>query len=250
MQTFFQTDTGKVRGHNEDSVGIFSNDAGIVLAVVADGMGGHLAGEVASMMAINFLEAEWKNTSKFDTPIEAEAWLKNIVGQLNTNLLVHSEQNEECNGMGTTLEAIICTPLFFTLAHVGDSRSYLLNDEGFKQITEDHTFVAELVKFGQISREDAEIHPRKNVITRALGTEETVDVDIKTLTWEEDDLILLCSDGLSNKITNEQLNEKLNENLPIEMIGNQLISQANDLGGEDNITLAIIKYESRNNEKG
>ncbi|MFB7140062.1 Stp1/IreP family PP2C-type Ser/Thr phosphatase [Gottfriedia sp. NPDC056225] len=250
MQTFFQTDTGKVRGHNEDSVGIFSNDAGIVLAVVADGMGGHLAGEVASMMAINFLEAEWKNTSKFDTPIEAEAWLKNIVGQLNTNLLVHSEQNEECNGMGTTLEAIICTPLFFTLAHVGDSRSYLLNDEGFKQITEDHTFVAELVKFGQISREDAEIHPRKNVITRALGTEETVDVDIKTLTWEEDDLILLCSDGLSNKISNEQLNEKLNENLPIEMIGNQLISQANDLGGEDNITLAIIKYESRNNEKG
>ncbi|PEJ60265.1 protein phosphatase [Bacillus sp. AFS002410] len=250
MQTFFQTDTGKVRGHNEDSVGIFSNDAGIVLAVVADGMGGHLAGEVASMMAINFLEAEWKNTSKFDTPIEAEAWLKNIVGQLNTNLLVHSEQNEECNGMGTTLEAIICTPLFFTLAHVGDSRSYLLNDEGFKQITEDHTFVAELVKFGQISREDAEIHPRKNVITRALGTEETVDVDIKTLTWEEDDLILLCSDGLSNKITNEQLNEKLNENLPIEIIGNQLISQANDLGGEDNITLAIIKYESRNNEKG
>ncbi|MEH7453601.1 MULTISPECIES: Stp1/IreP family PP2C-type Ser/Thr phosphatase [Bacillaceae] len=250
MQTFFQTDTGKVREHNEDSVGIFTNDSGIVLAVVADGMGGHLAGEVASMMAINFLEAEWKNTSNFETPVEAESWLKNIVAQLNTNLLVHSEQNEECKGMGTTLEAIICTPLFFTIAHIGDSRSYLRNDEGFKQITEDHTFVAELVKFGQISMEDAEIHPRKNVITRALGTEETVDVDIKTLTWEEDDLIILCSDGLSNKISNELFNEKLNENLPIDLLGNQLISIANDLGGEDNITLAIIKFEPRNIEKG
>ncbi|WP_088069375.1 Stp1/IreP family PP2C-type Ser/Thr phosphatase [Gottfriedia luciferensis] len=250
MQTFFQTDTGKVRGHNEDSVGIFTNDSGIVLAVVADGMGGHLAGEVASMMAINFLEAEWKNTSNFETPIEAESWLKNIVFQLNTNLLVHSEQNEECKGMGTTLEAIICTPLFFTVAHVGDSRSYLKNSEGFKQITDDHTLVAELVKFGQISREDAELHPRKNVITRALGTEETVNVDIKTLTWEEDDLLILCSDGLSNKISNEQLDEKFNENLPLEIIGNQLIQLANELGGEDNITLAIIKYESRDNEKG
>jgi PPM family protein phosphatase len=140
--------------------------------------------------------------------------------------------------------------LYFTVAHIGDSRCYLKNSEGFKQITDDHTLVEELVKTGQISREDAELHPRKNVITRALGTEETANVDIKTLTWEEDDLIILCSDGLSNKISNEQLNEKFNDNHPLELIGNQLISLANDLGGEDNITLAIIKYEPRINEKG
>lgn len=250
MKTFFQTDTGKVRQHNEDNVGVFKNDSEIILAVVADGMGGHLAGEVASAMAINFLEAEWKNTSNFETPKEAEMWLRNIVAQLNTNLYIHSEQNIECKGMGTTLEAIICTPLYFTLAHIGDSRCYLKNSDHFKQITDDHTLVEELVKSGQISREDAEVHPRKNVITRALGTEETANIDIKTLTWEEDDLILLCSDGLSNKVSIEQINEKFNEEISIDLIGNELITLANDLGGEDNISLAIIKHESRNNEKG
>lgn len=250
MKTFFQTDTGKVRQHNEDNVGVFKNDSNIVLAAVADGMGGHLAGEVASKMAINFLDAEWKNTSNFETPIEAENWLRNIVTQLNTNLFIHSEQNVDCKGMGTTLEAIICTPNFFTLAHIGDSRSYLKNSEGIKQITDDHTFVAELVKSGQISKEDAEIHPRKNVITRALGTEEAVDVDIKTLTWEEDDIILLCSDGLSNKVSIEELENKLNEELQLEQVANKLITLANDLGGEDNITLAIIKHEQEIIERG
>lgn len=250
MQTFFQTDTGKVRQHNEDSVGLFRNDSDIVLAVVADGIGGHLAGEVASKMAVNFFEAEWKNTSNFETPKEAEAWLRNIVTQLNINLFIHAEQNEECKGMGTTLEAVICTPLYFTIAHIGDSRGYLKNSEGFKQITDDHTLVAELVKSGQISQEDAVIHPRKNVITRALGTEETATVDVKTLTWEEDDLIVLCSDGLSDKVSYQQLTEKFSDDHPIENIGNELISLANDLGGEDNITIAIIKHEPRHNEKG
>ena len=106
----------------------------------------------------------------------------------------------ECEGMGTTIVAVILTESFSTIAHIGDSRCYILNESGFSQITEDHSLVNELVRTGQISKEDAENHPRKNVLTRALGTEVFVDMDIKTIVFEEGDFLLLCSDGLSNKV--------------------------------------------------
>ncbi|MBP0724860.1 Stp1/IreP family PP2C-type Ser/Thr phosphatase [Bacillus sp. RG28] len=250
MQTFFQTDKGKVRQHNEDCVGVFTNESQNVLAVVADGMGGHLAGDVASKMAIEFLESEWKKTSNFNTPREAENWLSTFIDELNSKLYTHAESHEECKGMGTTLVAIICTYQFFTIAHIGDSRCYFKDSDGFTQITDDHTLVAELVKSGQISKEDAEIHPRKNVITRALGTEETVKLDVKTLTWEGEDTLLLCSDGLSNKISFEKLEELIYSSNELKLIGNELVSLANGLGGEDNISLAIVKYNQSINQKG
>ena len=117
----------------------------------------------------------------------------------------HAQNHLECEGMGTTIVAVILTELFSTIAHIGDSRCYILNESGFSQITEDHSLVNELVRTGQISKEDAENHPRKNVLTRALGTEVFVDMDIKTIVFEEGDFLLLCSDGLSNKVHEHEM---------------------------------------------
>lgn len=242
VKAVYRTDVGRIRQNNEDSVGIFVNQDGNRLAIVADGMGGHRAGDVASSMTLTHLKDLWEKSSGFQTADQAEAWLKTSISHVNQLLLDHSISHEECEGMGTTIEAIITTNLFASVAHVGDSRSYILNDSGFQQLTEDHTLVNELVRSGQISKEDAEHHPRKNVILRALGTEQTVNIDIKTITFEEGDILLLCSDGLSNKVSEAEMIEVLTNDEQLEKKAETLVSLANEYGGEDNITLAIVEF--------
>jgi PPM family protein phosphatase len=237
-----KTDVGRIRKNNEDSVGVFLNRDGIRLAIVADGMGGHRAGDVASTMTLTTLKEMWEESEGIQTADQAEEWLKTRIIQVNRVLFDHSNNHVECEGMGTTIEAVITTNLFATIAHVGDSRCYILNESGFQQLTEDHTLVNELVRTGQISKEDAEHHPRKNVIMRALGTEENVNIDIKTITFEEGDNLLLCSDGLSNKVNEEELAQILKNDDDLEKKANTLISIANERGGEDNITLAIVEF--------
>jgi PPM family protein phosphatase len=248
MKSVHYTDKGKVRQHNEDSVGVFSNTEGDCLAVVADGMGGHRAGDVASSMTINKFEELWKSEGKFTTAAQAEKWLREKISEINLNVFQHSQSNLKCEGMGTTVVAAICTENFATIVNIGDSRGYILNESGFSQLTEDHSLVNELVRSGQISKEDAENHPRKNVLLRALGTEEKVEMDTRTIIFEEDDMLLLCSDGLSNKVSEDEMKDILSTAEDLDEAGKQFILRANDNGGEDNITLAIVKYslESRN----
>nr|WP_263328658.1 Stp1/IreP family PP2C-type Ser/Thr phosphatase [Neobacillus sp. Marseille-Q6967] len=242
MKAVYRTDVGRIRKNNEDSVGIFMNRDGYRLAIVADGMGGHRAGDVASNMTLTYLKEMWEETEGIRTPEQAEEWLKTKILHVNKLVFEHSNNHSECEGMGTTIEAVIATNQFSTIAHVGDSRCYLLNDMGFKQLTEDHTLVNELVRTGTISKEDAEHHPRKNVILRALGTEHTVNIDIRTITFEEGDLLLLCSDGLSNKVNEGEMLEILTNDHSLEEKADRLISLANEYGGEDNITLAIMEF--------
>jgi PPM family protein phosphatase len=242
MKAVFMTDRGKIRQHNEDNGGIFVNLAGQRLAIVADGMGGHRAGDVASLMAISSLKEYWEQTNEMETPEVAENWIRDHINQVNRQIFQHSQTHDECEGMGTTIVAAICTNKFTSIANIGDSRCYMLNDMGFNQITEDHSLVNELVRSGQISKEDAEHHPRKNVLTRALGTEVDVEMDIKTITFEEGDLLLLCSDGLSNKVKETELMEKLKEEASLEQKASGLIELANLYGGEDNITLVIVEF--------
>jgi PPM family protein phosphatase len=244
MKSVCLSDRGKVRPHNEDSCGVFENRDGLTLAVVADGMGGHRAGDVASSMATSILKELWEQSSNIEKPDLAENWLRTHIEQLNSKLYKHSQENSECLGMGTTIDAVICSSTFATIAHIGDSRCYLSNTNGFNQITNDHTLVNELVKSGQISKEDAEHHPRKNVILRALGTEQTVEIDMKTIILEEGDLLLLCSDGLTNKVQESELNHVLHKNEELEKKAQLLVQMANDNGGEDNITLVIVQYSS------
>ncbi|KON89140.1 protein phosphatase [Sporosarcina globispora] len=242
MKAVFMTDRGKVRQHNEDNGGIYVNRSGQRLAIVADGMGGHRAGDVASEMTLTSLKGFWDQTDEFQTAEEAEGWLLKQIAEVNTILFEHSKENEQCEGMGTTVVAAVCTDRFATIANIGDSRCYILNESGFQQLTEDHSLVNELVRSGQITREDAEHHPRKNVLLRALGTEAAVEMDIKTITFEEGDILLLCSDGLSNKVAVAEMSEILKSGRTLEEKASLLIEQANDNGGEDNITLVIAEY--------
>lgn len=248
MKAVYQTDRGKVRHHNEDAGGVFINHDGNRLAIVADGMGGHRAGDVASEMTLNVLKTEWETAKGIITAEEAENWLKEQITKVNGLLLEHAQNHLECDGMGTTIVAAIVTDRFATIAHIGDSRGYLLNESGFKQITEDHSLVNELVRSGQISKEDAEHHPRKNVLLRALGTEKMVEMDIKTIIFEEGDIILLCSDGLSNKVTEKEMSEVLQNQDNLEQQAGRLIALANENGGEDNITLAIVEFSDISSE--
>ncbi|TCN25665.1 Stp1/IreP family PP2C-type Ser/Thr phosphatase [Mesobacillus foraminis] len=242
MNAVFMTDKGKVRLHNEDNGGIFTNQSGQRLAIVADGMGGHRAGDVASEMTIQSLKPEWEKADKIHTAEEAEKWLETAIDHVNKRLFQHSQENMDCEGMGTTVVAAICTDLFATIANIGDSRGYILNESGFQQMTEDHSLVNELVRSGQISREDAEHHPRKNVLLRAVGTEENVEMDVKTIMFEHGDCLLLCSDGLSNKVNQEEIESILKQDVSLEEKASKLVSLANHNGGEDNITLAIVEY--------
>ncbi|WP_456275542.1 Stp1/IreP family PP2C-type Ser/Thr phosphatase [Bacillus sp. AK128] len=250
MKTFFLTDRGKVRQHNEDHGGIFYNHTKQVLGVVADGMGGHRAGDVASKMAIELLEKEWVETQTIQTPEEAEQWLKRHVLQVNEKLYKHSKENEECEGMGTTLVITICLEEFITIAHIGDSRCYIVENDKLQLATEDHSLVNELVRSGQISKEDAEYHPRKNVLLRALGTDLHVQMDIKTLSNDSISYIMLCSDGLSNKVTNDEIMDELLKEYSIEEKATELVSLANEHGGEDNITLVLLDLNSVQTESG
>ncbi|KMJ58592.1 protein phosphatase [Bacillus sp. LL01] len=238
----FLTDRGRIRSHNEDNGGIFVNKDGTILAVVCDGMGGHQAGEVASERAVSHIKEMWEETINISSPEPAEIWLKTFILQTNQTLFEHANSHEECQGMGTTIVAAILGDSFVTLAHVGDSRIYLISDAAAKQLTEDHTFVNELVKSGQISKEDAEHHPRKNVILQALGTEKSVRIDIKTITYDDPGYILLCSDGLTDKVNSREIVEVLNNgSQDLSAKAEELIRRANHYGGEDNITVAILE---------
>ncbi len=243
MRAVFRTDKGKIRQHNEDSGGIFQNLANQSLAIVADGMGGHRAGDVASEMTIIKLKEFWEETKSIETAEQAENWLKLHIDQVNKILFDHSKIHAECEGMGTTIVAVILTDSFLTVAHIGDSRCYILNRNGFSQITEDHSLVHELVRSGEITLEDAENHPRKNVLLRALGTESSVSMDIRTMMFDEGDILLLCSDGLSNKVTKVELVDTLKNEGTLDEKTLSLINLANDHGGEDNITLIMIELQ-------
>ncbi|MCE7794657.1 Stp1/IreP family PP2C-type Ser/Thr phosphatase [Salipaludibacillus sp. CUR1] len=244
MKGIFRTHTGKVRPHNEDDGAVKENQTGHMLALVADGMGGHQAGDVASKMARDGLLNYWKEIDKQLSPKEAEEWLNDTVQKLNKEIFLQSRQNAQCEGMGTTLVAAVCTDEYVSFSNVGDSRVYLFEDRQLKQMTEDHSLVGELVRSGQISEEEAEHHPRKNVLLRALGTEKSIEVDVRTISWREGDMLLLCSDGLTNMVSDEEISSYLSSSENLDEIAAQLVDHANKAGGEDNISLTLVRHET------
>lgn len=246
----FLTDCGQVRDHNEDSGGIFFNDANQLLAIIADGMGGHQAGDVASELAVNTIKEYWHTSEKIKTPDKAENWILKAINKANEIIYKRALDNEDLLGMGTTVVLAICSEDFLTIGHIGDSRCYVYNENGFKQLTEDHSLVNELVRTGQISTEDAAYHPRKNVVLKALGTEEEVSADIQSLVWEQGNRLLLCSDGLTDKVSNEELFEYIQSNDDLRSVGEEMIQLANERGGEDNISLIIIDHVRKKRKEG
>lgn len=244
MKGQFLTDQGKVRSHNEDAGGIFYNLAGQFLAIIADGMGGHQAGDVASHMAISLMEEHWKKQEGLQSPEETENWLSEVISEINHSIYSYGLEKPECQGMGTTVVVTVCTEEFVTIAHIGDSRCYMLSGTGFSQVTEDHSLVNELVRSGHISKDDAKEHPRKNVVLKALGTEEQISADVETMSWEQGNKLLLCSDGLTDKVSDEELGELISSDNDLHEIGGNMIKLANDRGGEDNISIILIHYDA------
>ena len=210
MKSFYLTDTGRVRTHNEDSVTIVKNAANEHLMIVADGMGGHRAGEVASSMVVTQIGSRFSSINTIGTKIDAVNWLKENIDEVNANIIRYGEENPDSSGLGTTAVMVLLTDDFLIFANVGDSSGYVLKDKKLHKITKEHTLVNFLVETGELTPEEALNHPKKNVLMKALGAGEKQDIDI----FEVDpniDAIMLCSDGLTNMLTKDQIEQVLIE---------------------------------------
>lgn len=239
MEYCYLTDPGMVRDHNEDSVTVVKNINDEILLAVADGMGGHRGGEIASSIAINILARRFSEQESIGTKEEAIEWIKKIVIEANTAIYKYTEEHPDSVGMGTTLVLAIHTKNFLLFGNIGDSSGYVIKNKKLYKITTDHTLVNLLVKSGELTLEEAKDHPRKNVLMKALGATSDVDMDVFDVT-DEIEGILLCSDGLTNMLTDEQITNVLNENHTGDEKLEKLIIKSNNRGGTDNISIAYL----------
>ncbi|SEP55950.1 Stp1/IreP family PP2C-type Ser/Thr phosphatase [Piscibacillus halophilus] len=244
MNACFVSDVGKVRKVNEDSGGVFYNQSNQMLTIIADGMGGHKAGDIASDLTSKYMSELWEQTDAFEQYEEVEDWLLESIRKTNSLVFSHAQENQECIGMGTTIVATVYFNDVVIVAHVGDSRLYHITHEEVEQITEDHSFVQQLVNNGELTEEEAEAHPKKNVLLQAIGTEPDIEIEVNQFSWAGEDFVLSCSDGLSNKLTVNEIHDILNLDLTLEDKVNRLVSQANENGGEDNISVVLVQRKA------
>lgn len=226
----FRTDVGKVRANNQDAPIVSEK---LRLYGVADGMGGHKGGEVASTSARDDLLRELEGK----TP--SVAALSGAIEEVNRQIYHQQEHDDALTGMGTTLSVLWMSDNFVYIGHVGDSRVYLLRDGEFKQMTLDHSLVEQLVREGVLTEEEAQNHPMRNIITRAIGTDESVEVDVVVEERRKGDLWLACSDGLHGLVDDLQMRDALRQYAP-EKAADVLLKAALDAGGRDNVTLVIV----------
>ena len=236
MKVYASTDVGKMRPINEDSY--YAPRPGEFFCAVADGMGGHNAGEVASRIAVErFSEYMRAARPPFDAAI------REAVESANAAIFAAARGRQEYSGMGTTMTALCMHGGEVFLAHVGDSRAYLLRNGIIVPVTKDHTLVEEMVESGLITVEEARVHPKRNYITRALGTGIEVQVDVIRLDQREDDVYLLCSDGLSNHVSEREMRDTIMTAETGEACVKRLIGIALERGGSDNITALLVTCE-------
>lgn len=230
------THTGQVRRGNEDALLVGSS-----VFAVADGMGGHVAGEVASETALGAIaRLDGKVFADPDTALDA---LRDGVQRANEHVLDRADGDPDLQGMGTTLTVAMIEHRRLHVAHVGDSRAYLLRDDELHQLTQDHTLVQDLLDDGQITPQEATTHPQRSVITRAIGVAADLEVDARTLSLQRGDRILLCSDGLTNVVDDREIATQLRQADDLEAAIDRLIEWANDRGGPDNITAVALAFD-------
>ena len=248
LQSASLTDPGRVRDHNEDCI---ESRPDLGLFVLADGMGGYNAGEVASGMATSLiydgLQESWDGRQvarlgREDAKGLSERLIKDQIARANSAIYTTSQNNPECAGMGTTLVVTLFYDNFLSVAHIGDSRLYRLRGESMEQVTRDHSLLQEQLDSGLITPEEAKLSQNKNLVTRALGIDPTVEPEIHVYETQPDDTYLLCSDGLSDMVEDEEIRLtlitlKTNPNLTVQ----QLVQAANDNGGRDNISAMLIR---------
>lgn len=243
MQIAYQSSTGKVRDKNEDSVGAFKNQTGLILALITDGIGGNNAGEVASQMVVTHMGAAFETTS-ISSLDKIETWFENQLAKENTAIIDESNTDTRLHGMGTTIVATLIDGKQSLIANIGDSRGYVYSNGQFTQITEDHSYVNELVKHGDITPDQAKTNPYKNIITKSLGINNDSAADFKPYTAQPGDQILLCTDGLTNMVDDADIEKILSMDEELQTKCDMLVSLANQNGGLDNITVLIAQYDS------
>jgi PPM family protein phosphatase len=242
------SDTGKVREHNEDAIG---SNADIGLMVLADGMGGYNAGEVASGIAVQTITEltaegavrEVRNAIDPSTGLMRQTIvLRDAVARANKIIYQTAQSQTHCEGMGTTLVAAMFYDNRVSIAHVGDSRAYRLRGDKFQQLTLDHSLLQELVDRGFYSEEEAQRSTNRNYVTRALGVEPTVDVEVQEFEVEKGDVYLLCSDGLPDMVEDEDIHLTISTfNASLDVVGQQLVQLSNEHGGRDNISVMLAE---------
>ena len=242
MKYFYLTDAGQVRDHNEDSVIIVENEEGSYLMAIADGMGGHSAGEVASSIAINYVGTHFKESFRNMGKVDAVNWIRDAVNEINMLIFQHEKAHPESKGMGTTLVMAILTKEYLLFGNVGDSSGFVMKDHNLHKVTYDHTLVNLLVSAGELTREEASVHPKKNVLMKALGAAQEVDVDIFDCDMDISE-ILLSSDGLTGMLDREGIEKVLLGEGTVEEKVHKLIRKANNRGGTDNISVAYLVRE-------
>ena len=240
MKIVAKTDKGMVRDSNQDSYAVGELPGEVAWAVVCDGMGGAAGGNIASALAveaisnqINSCYSEKMNGSSITN------MLKTAITAANVKVYDKAQSRPELSGMGTTVVCAIVKDEDVYIAHVGDSRAYLADKNGIKQITTDHSYVQDLVDKGEITAEEAQNHPNKNLITRAVGVDENIEIEFDQIELHEDEILLLCSDGLSNYVTNDELFGDISDG-KYYAFADRLVKRANQNGGGDNITVVAI----------
>lgn len=236
------SDVGKMRNINQDAV-YYVDDEKLPIYMVADGMGGHKSGEYASNLSIHVISRMYneKREEMISGDMEIPQFINDAFKAANEKIVKEGTEDDSIKKMGTTLTLVIVKDGEAFIGHIGDSRAYMIRSGEMIQLTHDHSLVAELLKSGSITAEEARVHPQKNVITKALGTDRDINPDIYTKELLKDDILFLCTDGLTNMITDEDLKDKIlmASELP-EMCG-LLTNEANELGGPDNITILMAK---------
>lgn len=240
MEISILTDVGQRRTNNQDYANQYKNKAGKSMVFLADGMGGHRAGNIASEMAVTDLGAAWVAT-EISTINEVREWFAEYLEKENQQ--IHRiGQDEEHKGMGTTLEAVAVIDDQVLFAHVGDSRIGLVRNGEYHQLTSDHSLVNALLKAGQITEEEAAHHPQRNIITQSIGQKDELQPDFGMLTVEAGDFIVINSDGLTNMISGDEIRDIVVSDLSVEEKAKTLVRFANNAGGLDNITVVLIHF--------
>lgn len=243
MRIVAKTDTGLVRSMNQDAYAAGELPVGAAWAVVCDGMGGASGGDVASSLAVKTISEHI--TSGYRDGMGAKSvrnMLDCAISAANITIYDMSRSNESLRGMGTTVVAVIVAGGTAYISHAGDSRAYMLSEGGeLRQLTRDHSMVQELLECGKLTPEEARTHPRKNVITRALGVADSIEVDFSEEKMAPGDVLLICTDGLSNYISNDDIVE-VTKNHTYYEFADELIKKANSNGGGDNITVVAVTY--------
>lgn len=250
MKISVHSNIGKRRTSNQDYADYYTSKASQTLFILCDGVGGHQAGDVASRMTTNYLGEKFEMIETAFTIETLQYWMLEAIQEVNQFIYKESVEHAELVGMGTTLVMAASVDDHLVIAHVGDSRAYAYYQSELTQITQDHSLVNELIRSGEITEEEGNHHPRRNVVTQSIGGTDTVSAELNTVSLSEVEMLLLCSDGLSNMVSREDLTTLFNQHRSEDNFGEMLITAANDAGGMDNITLVLVSQLSTSADGG